>query len=87
MKLSEPEKRVLRTMLEYDCVIIASWANTDGQYEGVKVPTIPRPRWNTLNSLRYDRELLSCEWTVCHLTYHLTPKGREKAKELQDVQD
>lgn len=85
MKLSEPQKRVLRTMLEFDCVVVANRPNSTGWYDRPRVSKVSRPGWNTLNCLYWDSCLLSREYDAQgYVVYRLTPKGREKAKELSD---
>ena len=85
-KITEPQARVLRTMLRYGSIVIANGPNSPGWYEKPRVPMAPRPAWNTLNYLYWDGRLLSREYDDDgYLVYRLTPKGREKAKELRDV--
>ena len=82
MKLSEPQKRVLRAMAEFDSTIFVVAGH--GRWD---IPAIPdwdmrpfRPRIATLRALRrlgfLQREWIGgLEWE-----FFLTPKGREAAK-------
>lgn len=96
MNLTEPQKRMLKTMLEFDCGIHV--------YEGMQFTNAARARFHgrvarhptrrfvfvgTVRAL-LNRELIEepgapWESLLGHHDYFLTPKGREIAKELQDA--
>ena len=88
MKLSEPQKRALRTMVEFDCLLHASegycW------YGGRAVKEWPRrkARLTTVQALIKRGLVEEKEWEedqpYWRRDFALTPKGREVAKELQD---
>jgi len=88
-KLSEPQKRVLRTLLRYDCEISEArfGAETHLRYEAQTGERAPRTA--TVWVLR-RHGLLRCyriDW-FCS-AYRLTAKGREVAQQLEepDAQD
>ena len=87
MKLSEPQKRVLRTMYENDdTIFVNTWG---GRFDISSLRAVKgrrfRPRRKTLEILE-ARDLIDRidSWSFSDFEYVLTPKGREVAKELED---
>lgn len=89
-ELSEAQEWVLRTLLKYDCYIYIGLPGHDsggraryGGFRPGEMPYVVRripPRVSTITAL-LDKELIQRKKL---LGFILTPKGREKAKELQD---
>lgn len=93
-KLTEPQKRVLRMMVEFDCDVRT--------YEGMQLDNrarahftgqYPRRRFISIGTVRalLRRGMLvetDGPWDppLARHLYILTPKGRKAAKELQDAQ-
>ena len=93
MKLSEAQKRVLRTMVEFDCLLYSSTPDGHCWYGGRALYECPdrKVRYTTLRAL-IKRRLIGERQHMAAQPYWrhdflLTPKGREMAKELQDAQD
>ena len=84
MKLSKPQKHVLRAMLEFDSIISAlPWG---GRWDISTIPDLVagsfRPRMVTLRVLRRLGLLHREPIGGLEFEFSLTPKGRELAKEL-----
>ena len=89
MKLSEPQKRVLRAMAEFDIIISAvPWG---GRWDISAIPDWERgayqPRATTLRVLRRLGLLHREPIGNLEFEFFLTPKGQELAKELQDAKE
>ena len=91
MKLSEPQKRVLRTMLEFDCLVHTSSPDGLCWYGGRAVREWPRRKVGrtTVRAL-VKRQLIEQlgrkeKQPYWRRDFSLTPKGREAAKGLQDA--
>ena len=89
MKLSEPQKRVLRTMLEWDCPVFVPYYG--GAWFGGKAVYHERRqvRKTTVRVLQTKGLLEEAKKFVRWGArgFILTPKGRKKAKELEDAQE
>ena len=86
MKLSEPQKRVLRTMERVEAEEIEVTRPQGGKavYCAKSGEYLRGPHWRTLSAME-RKGLLTSDWGDVDLViFYLTPKGREKAKELQD---
>lgn len=99
MKLSEAQKRVLRTMAEFDCPVYLSLDFYEPQlfghcwYGGSGIFTCPsrKPARSTVLSLRETGFIIESRrrpgkppnWRT---VFCLTPKGRELGEELQDAE-
>ena len=88
MKLTEPQKRVLKAMYENDdSIFVSTWGGKWGisSLRAAKGRRF-RPRRKTLEILE-KRELLyrGSSWSFSDFEYILTPKGREAAKALQNA--
>lgn len=83
MKLTRPQKRVLRTMLEFETYVDFSLSERYAYYARRDLAIIPDPAVSTIHALE-RRGLLEAirKWGESTF-YVLTPKGREAAKELQ----
>jgi len=86
MKLTEPQKQVLRTMLEFDSIIsVVPWG---GRWDISAIPDLEygpfRPRVATLRVLRRLGLLHREPIGGLEFEFSLAPKGREIAEELQD---
>lgn len=84
MKLSEPQKRVLRTMVDLDFAthVELSFSETYAYYTNRHLATIPDPAVRTIHALERRGLLRAIRKQFSHTFYVLTPKGCEKAKEL-----
>jgi len=90
-KLSEPQKRVLRTMYACGCLVyVRDWGHGFYCWDIARPSPYVRPHIQSLRALergdllgRIDREYLGA-YDLC-----LTPKGREVAQQLEepDAQD
>lgn len=86
MKLSKPQKRVLRTMHEHNTAVSIAGYDLAGHYMK-PVSEIRPPYWSTLLCLAREGLIILHSHKYEFSRYILTPKGRKVAKELQDVQD
>lgn len=96
MKLSKPQQRVLRTMVKLRCHIsIYSGVQFTNRarawfHQGGRWLKKPRVRLSTAEALERRGLVKAQGWPFGHDKRYrdliLTPKGREIAKELQDVQ-
>lgn len=87
MKLSEPQKRVLRTMYKHNTAVSIAGYDLAGHYMKI-VPQETRPAyWRTLLCLRGEGLIVVHSRKNEFYRYILTPKGRAIAEELQDAQD
>ena len=86
MKLSAPQKRVLRTMYRHDCEIGEArfGSETHLRYEAQTRESAPRIATIRVLHRHGFLRVYRLDW-FCS-AYILTPKGREKAKELQDAE-
>lgn len=86
-KLSEPQKRALRTMWQFGTDVELSLSETYAYYARRDLAAISDPVVSTIRALgRRDLVRAIRKWGE-HTFYVLTPKGREMAKGLQDAQD
>jgi len=83
MKLSEPQKRVLRTMLEFDSIAsVLPWGR---RWDISTIGGGFRPRLQTLRVLVRLGFLQRDHIGNLEFEYYLTSKGRAVAKELRDT--
>ena len=91
-KLSEAQKRVLRTMQRFAAEEIEVIRPMGGKasYCSRDARPLRGPHWRTLSAME-RKGLLESDWGVDAdlVVFYLTPRGREVAKELeeQDAQD
>ena len=85
MKLTEPQKRVLRTMVEFVTHVELSLSETYAYYTRRDLgATIPDPAASTMGALERRNLVDATRKWGDHTFYTFTPKGREVAKELRD---
>ena len=87
MKLSEPQKRVLRTMYKYTCEIGESRFGHETHLRYEARTGQPHPRSATIRVLVQYGLLRAYRVDWFCSAYLLTSQGQAKAKELQDAQD
>lgn len=87
-KLSEPQKRVLGAMAEFDSVVsVLPWS---GRWDISTIPDLVggsfRPRLSTLRVLVRLGLLERDHIGALESEFYLTPKGCKVAKELEDAE-
>jgi len=93
MKLTEPQKRVLRILFHYSCDVCVHPGMGVAWYDHEDMPSLPysgskAPAPVTVRALERRNILRRAHISrYGDVYYRLTPKGREVAKELQDEQD
>ena len=82
MKLSEPQKRVLKTMAELDCKVTVRRGYAMNLVRFLEHGDVPAPSAAIVHTLCRRGLLVPNRERHRFTIYRLTPKGREVAKEL-----